>query len=149
MDWLNRQVYRMFGIWIVLGGNIIDYANSAGFFYGITYIKMFAPIFKFEYISLPSISAQLVGANYAQPGLLAEGYANFGVFGAIINMITILIISEICFKRFFIKQNMFNLLIVIIPFTSVLLDGGSVNSTIFNIIIIIITFSLDFITTKK
>jgi hypothetical protein len=141
-SWLDRQGYRIFGIWTVLGGNIIDYANEFGFFYGITYIKTLAPILGFEYISLPTISAQLVGANYAQPGLVGEGYANFGLFGAVFNIIGVLLLLEFIWTKFIKKQSMFNYLLVIIPFTSVLLDGGSLNSMVFNIVVIASAFSL-------
>ncbi len=48
-----------------------------GFFHGITYVKSFAGYFGFEYVSLPLLSAKYISASYAQPGLIAEGYANF------------------------------------------------------------------------
>lgn len=144
-NWLGRQTYRIFGIWTVLGGNIIDYVDNVGFFYGLTYIKSLSPVFGFDYISLPTISAQLVGANYAQPGLVAEGYANFGYVGSVLNIFGVLILLEYLWKRFIYKQNMINFLLVVIPFTSVLLDGGSFNSMIFNIIIIYITFALRYL----
>lgn len=77
-------VFLIFGhIW----GNIIDYIDQKGYLWGITYVKSFAPILGFDYVSLPLISANMIGADYAQPGLVAEGYANWGIYGAIINMI--------------------------------------------------------------
>ena len=141
ISWINRQLYRIIDIWSVLGGNIIEYTNINGYYYGITYIKVFSDILNFEYVSLPTISANLVGANYAQPGLLAEGYSNFGMLGAVMNLFIVFFIAEILFEKFIKSQNMFNLMMLCIPFTKVLIDGGSVNSIIFSIIFIIISFS--------
>jgi hypothetical protein len=141
-SWLERQSYRIFDIWTILGGNIIDYTNNVGFFFGLTYIKFLAPIFGFDYISLPTISANMVGANYAQPGLVAEGYANFGYIGSVLNILGVLILLEIIWKNFINKQSMKNFLLLIVPFTSILLDGGSFNSMIFTIITVHLIFLL-------
>ncbi|HDY7821910.1 TPA: hypothetical protein RQK13_002756 [Vibrio vulnificus] len=141
IHWINRQVYRIVGIWTVLGGNIIDYTDIHGFFWGITYIKILSPIFGFDYVSLPEISATLVGANYAQPGLVAEGYANFGLFGAIINLLLAMILSECMWCLFIRKQNGLRLLLSILPFTSIIVDGGSINSVIYNSVFVLITMS--------
>lgn len=138
--WINRQLYRIVDIWSVLGGNIIEHTNQVGYYYGITYIKVFANLLRFEYISLPKISADMVGANYAQPGLLAEGYANFGILGSVISLFIVFFIAEVMLERFYNNQNMFNLMLLCVPFTKVLIDGGSLNSIIFSIFFCIITF---------
>lgn len=128
-----RQIYRMFGVWTHLGGNIIDYVNYHGYFYGLTYIKSLAYLFDFEYISLPDISAGLISAGYAQPGLLAESYANFGIVGSIIGLTSMFLFMELVFN-FFVKAKPYNMIYYLIfsvfPFTAVLLDGGTVNSII-------------------
>lgn len=60
-----RQVYRLFGVWTELGGNIIQHVKVHGFFHGITYVKSFAGYFGFEYVSLPLLSAKYISASYA------------------------------------------------------------------------------------
>ncbi len=147
--WINRQIYRMFEIWTVLGGNIIDYTNSNGFFFGATYIKSLAPILGFDYISLPELSASMVGANYAQPGLVAEGYANFGVVGAVANILSVYFLAEIFQRRFVKKPTMFNLLLIVTPFSSIILDGGTFNAAIFNIVFLIFTFIMSILTKRR
>ena len=130
-NWLSRQTYRIFDIWSHLGGNIIDYIDQKGYLWGITYVKSFAPILGFDYVSLPLISANMIGADYAQPGLVAEGYANWGIYGAIINMIFVFFVAELLFDYFLRKQSTLNLLLYIGTFSQVLLDGGTINSIIF------------------
>ena len=147
--WIDRQVYRIFEIWTVLGGNIIDYANSNGFFYGVTYIKSLAPVLGFDYISLPALSASMVGANYAQPGLVAEGYANFGIIGAVVNILSVYFLAEIFQRRFVKKPTLFNLLLIVTPFSSVILDGGTLNAAIFNIVFLIFTFIVSILTKRN
>jgi hypothetical protein len=139
--WINRQAYRIVGIWTVLGGNIIDYTDINGFLWGITYIKALSPILGFDYVSLPEISAKLVGANYAQPGLVAEGYANFGLLGSIVNLLMAMILSEYMWCLFIRNQNSLRLLLSILPFTSIIVDGGSINSIVYNSIFVLITMS--------
>ena len=55
-----RQVYRLFGVWTELGGNIIQHVKIHGFFHGITYVKSLAGHFGFEYVSLPLLSAKYI-----------------------------------------------------------------------------------------
>ena len=147
-DFIYRQLYRLFGIWVHLGGNIIEHVQRNGFFYGLTYVKSISGFLGLPYISLPLISADYIQASYAQPGLLAEGYANFGIIGAILNMIVPFFISEFIFKRTVKKMSPEWLCLSIIPFTKVLLDGGSINSIIFGILSCMIAF-FPFITQKK
>jgi hypothetical protein len=143
--WVERQLFRIFQIWIILGGNIVEYTDANGMFYGITYIKSLAPYLGFEYISIPKISADLAGANYAQPGLVAEGYANFGIIGAVINVLSVFFLAEFLQRRFLKKQTMLNLMLLCTPFSSVLIDGGTFNSALFNIMFCLITFAFTFI----
>lgn len=138
--YIENQIYRLFGIWSILGGNIIEYVQENGYFYGITFIKAAAPIFGFPYISLPLISASMVGASYAQPGLLAEGYANFGIIGSILNLLFPYLIAEGCLDYFLKKKSLFSICLLTVPFSKVLLDGGSINSIIIGIIMCFICF---------
>lgn len=142
LKWIDRQMYRIFEIWTILGGNVIDYVNTNGYFYGLTYIKFLSQIIGFDYISLPSLSASFVGANYAQPGLIAEGYANFGIIGAMVNFLCVYYLAEIFQTRFFFRPTMFNILLIVTPFSSVILDGGTFNAVMFNIVFLLLTFIL-------
>lgn len=130
MTFFIKQIYRIFAIWIKLGSYIIDHVNANGFFYGLTYIKSLSPIFGFEHISLPKISAIYDGANYAQPGLVAEGYANFGILGIVINICSVFFLMEFFRRRFNKNKNCQNLIFMTIPFTKIILDGGTFNSAI-------------------
>lgn len=112
-------------------GNIIEYVNAHGFMYGLTYIKPFAFFFGFPYISLPLISAEIINASYAQPGIVAEGYANLGIIGAVINCFIIFIIAEFLLDYYLRKKNMFSLLLVLVTFSQVMLDGGTINSILY------------------
>lgn len=56
-------------------------------------------------MSLPLLSAKYISASYAQPGLIAEGYANFGVVGAVINMLIPFAIAEGSLTYFLKKRN--------------------------------------------
>lgn len=141
-DFAANQIYRIFGIWTILGGNIIEHTMLNGYYYGITYIKALAPYLGFEYVSLPVISARYIAASYAQPGLLAEGYANFGILGAVINMLVPFALAETALHFFLKKRNGFWLCMLSIPFVKVLLDGGTINSIIVGAAFCIIVFSL-------
>lgn len=146
LKFIHNQIYRVFEIWTPLGGNIIELVQREGYFYGITYIKFLAPYLGFPYISLPKINAQYIFANYAQPGLLAEGYANFGVIGAVLNLVIVLALAEFLFRRFMKNKNMLNLCLMLAPFTAILIDGGTLNDAIINIVLIFLTFSISFVT---
>lgn len=142
VDFCARQVYRLFGIWTELGGNIIHHVNLHGFYYGITYVKALAGIFGFEYVSLPLISAEYISAAYAQPGLLAEGYANFGIIGAVINLLIPFALAEGALSWFLKKRDPLAICILTVPFTKILLDGGTINNIIFGVATCILAFAL-------
>lgn len=129
--WTDRQLYRIITIWTLLGGNIIEYVNAHGFMYGLTYIKPLAFFFGFPYISLPLISAEIINASYAQPGIVAEGYANWGAIGAVINCFIIFIIAEFLLDYYLRKRSMFSLLLMLVTFSQVMLDGGTINSILY------------------
>ena len=137
-----RQVYRLFGIWTELGGNIIQHVKVNGFFYGITYVKGLAGYFGFDYVSLPLLSAKYISAGYAQPGLIAEGYANFGVIGAVVNMLIPFGIAEFSLNWFLKKRNALAICILTVPYTKILFDGGTINYIIFGIATCILAFAL-------
>ncbi len=138
--YIKSQIYRLFGIWTILGGNIIEYVQENGYFYGITFIKAAAPVFGFPYVNLSVISAKMVGASYAQPGLLAEGYANFGVLGSVLNLLCPYFIAEWCLDYFLKRRSLFAICLLTVPFSKVLLDGGSMNSIIVGMIMCVICF---------
>lgn len=142
IDSCARQIYRLFGIWTELGGNIIHHTNLHGYYYGITYIKSLAGIFGFEYVSLPLISAEYISAVYAQPGLLAEGYANFGIIGAVINLMVPFVLAETALSWFLKKRDPLAICILTVPFTKILLDGGTINNIIFGVATCILAFAL-------
>ena len=133
IDACARQVYRLFGIWTELGGNIIQHVKVHGYYYGITYLKAFAGYFGFEYVSLPLISAEYIAASYAQPGLIAEGYANFGVIGAVLNMLIPFALAEGTLSWFLKKRDPLALCMMTVPFAKVLLDGGTFNYVFFGL----------------
>jgi hypothetical protein len=137
-----RQVYRLFGIWTELGGNIIQHVKVNGYFYGITYVKNFANYFGFDYVSLPLLSAKYISASYAQPGLIAEGYANFGVAGAVLNMMIPFAIAELCLTWFLKKRDPLSICILTVPFVKILCDGGTINYVLFGIATCIFAFGL-------
>ena len=141
-DFAANQIYRIFGIWTILGGNIIEHTMVNGYFHGITYVKALAPYLGFEYVSLPVISARYIAASYAQPGLLAEGYANFGIIGSVGNMLVPFALAEICLHFFLKKRDGFWLCMLSIPFVKVLLDGGTINSIIVGVAICLVVFSV-------
>lgn len=137
-----RQIYRLFGIWTELGGNIIQHVKVNGYFHGITYIKSLAGYFDFEYVSLPLLSAKYISASYAQPGLIAEGYANFGVFGAVINMLVPFAVMEFSLNWFLKKRDPLSICILTVPYTKILFDGGTINYVLFGIATCILAFAL-------
>ena len=147
--WCNRQIYRIITIWTILGGNIINYVHETGYVYGLSYIKFLAPYFNFEYISLPIISAKIIGASYAQPGVIAEGYANFGLMGACINALSIFFIAELFWDLLIRKKSVTLLIIYLVSFTQVILDGGSLNSIFFLSMLSIILYNLLFFLKRK
>lgn len=142
IDACARQIYRLFGIWTELGGNIIHHVNLNGYYYGITYIKSLANVFGFEYVSLPLISAKYISAAYAQPGLLAEGYANFGIIGAVLNLMVPFWVMEGALSWFLKKRDPLAICILTVPFTKILLDGGTINNIVFGIASCIFAFAL-------
>lgn len=79
-------------------------------------------------MSLPLLSAKYISASYAQPGLIAEGYANFGVVGAVINMLIPFAIAEGSLTYFLKKRNVLALCILSVPYTKLLFDGGTINN---------------------
>lgn len=142
IDSCARQIYRLFGVWTELGGNIIHHTNLNGYYYGITYVKFLSGVLGFEYVSLPLISAKYISAAYAQPGLLAEGYANFGIIGAVINLLIPFILAEWALSWFLKKRDPLALCILTVPFTKILLDGGTINNIIFGVATCILAFAL-------
>lgn len=142
LDACARQIYRLFGVWTELGGNIIHHVNLHGFYHGITYVKSLADVFGFEYVSLPLISAEYISAAYAQPGLLAEGYANFGIIGAAVNLLVPFAIAEGALNWFLKKRTPFAICMLTVPFTKIILDGGTINNIVFGIATCIFAFAL-------
>ncbi len=137
--YMENQIYRIFEIWTPLGGTIIELVQENGYYYGLTFIKSIAPRLGLEYVNLATINAQFIGATYAQPGLVAEGYANFGIIGAIVNLGIIFVLMEYCYRKYLKEKTPYMLLFAIVPFSKIILDGGSLNDAIFNIIFVFIT----------
>ena len=81
-------------------------------------------------------------ASYAQPGLLAEGYANFGIIGAVVNLLIPFVLAELFLDIFLKKRDGFSICLMTIPFVKVLLDGGTINSIIVGIGNCLLTFCL-------
>lgn len=130
IEGLERQIYRLFGIWIKTGGYIIYHVRNNRLYFGLTYIKALANTLHFPYISLPQISAVYNQSTYAQPGLLAEGYANFGIIGSVINICCVFFVCEFFSIRYLKKPTFSRLFFSVVPFTKILLDGGTLNSAI-------------------
>jgi len=137
-DFFMKQFYRIFAIWIKLGGYIIGHADINGYYYGLTYIKSLSGIFEFDYISLPLITAVYDKAHYAQPGLLAEGYANFGIIGAVLNICIVFILMDFFQRKFCKNPDFANFLYATVPFTKIILDGGTLNSAIYILAICVV-----------
>lgn len=143
---IKKQIFRIFGIWIPLSGNMVTHVYNNGFFYGLSYIKNLANIFNVPYIDIPIISARYIGAKYVQIGLIMEGFTNFGISGAILASLIPFLILDFLMKNFLKKMSTSNFCLMTIPFVKVLLDGGSINSILYNIFICIIIFKIiDFI----
>ena len=127
----EKQLYRVTAIWIKLGGYILYHTDQMeDFYWGLTFIKSLSVIFDFEYVSLPIISAGYNYSSYAQPGLFAEGYANFGILGATLNICIVFLFMEFTRREFYKNQTISNFLLMTVPFTKIILDGGSLNSAI-------------------
>lgn len=136
----RHQFYRVFSIWIKLGGYIIHHVQSHDFFYGTTYIKSIINIFGGNAVSLPELSAYYDNAAYAQPGLLVEGYANFGILGALLNICMVFFLMEWMHGRYMSYPSYMNLFCAVVPFSQILLDGGTFNSAIYLIIMLWILY---------
>ncbi len=130
MDFAMRQLYRLFIVWIKDGGYIIYHVQGNGFYYGLSYIKPLAGVLGLPYVSLPQIAAAYNYSTYSQTGLLAEGYANFGIVGAVINIVVVFLLMEYLKKRFIRKPSLITMTLMAVPFTKVLFDGGSLTSSV-------------------
>ena len=137
----RHQIYRVFSIWIKLGGYIIYHVQTYGFFYGATYVKSIINLLGGDGPSLPKIAAYYDDAVYAQPGILAEGYANYGIIGAVLNLCLVYFLMEWLHKRYISNPTYSTLFFATIPFTQILLDGGTFNSA-FYLIVVLIVFHL-------
>ncbi|WP_075621155.1 O-antigen polymerase [Glaesserella parasuis] len=144
LRFFQNQFERVFSIWIKLGGFIIEHIDRNEFYYGLTYIKFLSEGLGFEYVSLPIITAMYNLSTYAQPGLIAEGYANFHIVGAVLNILIVFLLMEFFIQKYYLNPSIFRLLLTTIPFTKIILDGGSINSAIFLILICIIFNILNF-----
>lgn len=136
---IMHQFYRVSLIWIKIGAYVIEHVQRNGYFYGLTFIKVLSPVLGFEYISIPKLLGMYGSWNYAPPGLLAEGYANFGIIGAVLNLLTAFGFMECLYHRFCHHKTAFYLIASTVPFTQIILDGGSINSAI-NLLILCIPF---------
>lgn len=132
----THQFYRLFAIWIKLGGYIIHHVQTHDFFYGTTYIKSVIGLLGGNAVSLPELCAYYDDAAYAQTGLLAEGYANFGVIGAILNICMVYFLMEWLHSCYLNRPTYMNLFYAVIPFSQILLDGGTLYSALFLLIIL-------------
>ena len=115
-----RQIYRIFIIWIKDGGYIIYHVKKNGFYYGLTYIKPVASFLGLPYINLPKIAAEYNYSTYSQTGLLVEGYSNFGIIGASINIVLVFFFMEFLNNRFANNPSIRTMSFVAIPFVNVI-----------------------------
>lgn len=139
--WIGRQTYRLFQVWIHLGGNIIDHVNDTDFYYGTTYFSQLAASFGWRVVHIPSLSAELVDATYAHVGLFAEGYANFGILGAYFNIIVPFFIIEYFGKKIINKNSLVYFIVLAVSFTKIIFDGGTIKSAIIIIFVNLCIFS--------
>lgn len=124
------QMYRILVVWIKMGGYVIYEVQRNGYYYGLTYVKALSGILGIDYISIPEIAARYNGSTYCQTGLLAEGYANFGILGIVINLSIVFFVMEYFRYKYIKNSNMINLCYMTVPFTKIILDGGSLNSAV-------------------
>lgn len=127
-DWSNRQLYRIFQIWTHLSSNMIEYVNYNDFLYGSSLLSTL--LGDNNHIKLAELSAELIGASYAQPGSFGEGYINFGIAGACLNLVVMFFIIEFSVLFFLKKKSLFTFILMITPFTKIILDGGTVISAL-------------------
>lgn len=139
-EWFNRQIYRVFTIWSHLAGNIIEYVDRHGFFYGSTYIASLLSLLGYHTTHLPELSARLISANYAQVGLVGEGYANFGFIGAVANVMVGYLFIDWFRDNFRKKPSVITLCIYSLAPAKILIDGGSINSMFASAIATVILF---------
>lgn len=132
---IKKQIYRMFGIWIHLNANMIEYIKENNFFYGLSYLKNFASILGIEYINIPEISAKFIGATYAQSGLIMEGFFNFSYIGATISGLLPFFYLETLNKYFIKKMKIEYIILMIVPLIKIFFDGGSLQMMIYSGII--------------
>lgn len=139
-EWSNRQVYRIFTIWSHLAGNIIEYVDNNGFFYGSTYVASLLSLLGYPATHLPKLSAQLISANYAQVGLMGEGYANFGLIGGVANVMVAYLFIDWFSNKFRKNPSVINLCIYSFAPAKILIDGGSLNGMFASAIATVILF---------
>lgn len=138
-----RQIYRLFIIWIKDGGYIIYHVKKNGFYFGLSYIKSLASFLDLPYINLPQIAAEYNYSTYSQTGLLAEGYSNFGILGATLNIVFVFLFMEFLRNKFARNPSLVTLSFVAIPFTKILLDGGSLSSGVVLCVVLLIVYFIN------
>lgn len=74
--------------------------------------------------------------------MIAEGYANFGIIGSVVNMLIPFLLAEYFLNLFLKKRDGLSICLMTIPFVKILLDGGTINSIIVGIGICILPFSI-------
>ena len=140
--WFNRQLYRMFLIWVRLSSVIMEYVHENGFFLGSSYFHRVLSSVSGVNVNIPTIIAKQIRCTYAQPGLFGEGYANFGYFGSYISLLIPFLLSEYLLHLWLKYKNMFCFTLLCTLLSKVILDGGSINSMFNNILFVVITYSL-------
>ena len=104
---LEHLYYRIFEIYAHLSSIFIEYVNNHNFFFGLTYIKKLYSLISGEPSTLYNanvITAKIYqGYGYAMPGVIGEGYGNFGylaVFFVPLMIFPILFYFEIKFFKY-------------------------------------------------
>ena len=134
-DYVSIQIFRIFGVWMKLSGNIIEILDYENYF-GLSYLHSIFSFLGLKSIHLPSInSATSSGSSYAQPGLFGESFVNFGFLGVVVIFIFVFLLADLFFLLYCHKRSFLFLSLSIVPFVGVILDGGSLVSILLMIVV--------------
>jgi hypothetical protein len=140
LGFLFKQIYRIAFIWPVNSGNVIEYFNGE-LLNGASYLDFLLSFLGHPFVSLPDLlTVTSPGATYVQPGLFGEAYVNFGLLAPAFVFTFLFLLIASLFQLFILDLHVQYLLLSIVPFLGIIVDGGSLTSPVLYIAIWAILF---------
>jgi len=146
---LEHLYYRTFEIYAHLSSIFIEYINNNDFFFGLTYVKKLYSLISGEPSDLYNanvITGKIYqGYGYAMPGVIGEGYGNFGYLSVFLVPLMIFPILFYFEVKYFQKKTPFWAIMYVSGYPGMYFNASTIIHYLFFVILTLLMYIIFFV----